>query len=305
VKVQTVSTRNPSYHTWNPKLFEAPGIFSTIYQELLYFKSFLDWPLLDDLNLFLKTHYPLVMGGMGITLKCVPQPSTRASVPDPFLPWESKELDFNYQLRIALKGEIHTRTRNWHDFFNFITWCLLPQTKATLNRAHFWEYEKRASFPWNKASFPKRSLAQDALTLLDEGGLLWVTSCPALYRSLKEGNWKECFLDQRNQLQTHFFGVVLGHALFEDVLKGKQTVHASSLGLLVDPSFFSLSETQQKGWLDSQFSQELDRLKETLCPQMLSPMPLFGLPQFRQSPWDSSEILNTNYYRESRNSFKI
>jgi len=54
----------------------------------------------------------------GQALKIVPQDGRAHQFADHYAP------------RIYMTGEVQTRTNNWHDFFQFLTWLIFPRTKA-------------------------------------------------------------------------------------------------------------------------------------------------------------------------------
>lgn len=70
----------------------------------------------------------------------------------------------DYELRVYNFGEVQTRLRNWHDFFNALAWLIFPHTKAALNR--------RQVEGWDPTLI--RTREQDRLAMFDEGGVILV-----------------------------------------------------------------------------------------------------------------------------------
>ena len=70
----------------------------------------------------------------------------------------------HYEQRIAERGAIATRERNWHDLLNALVWMRYPAIKQALNRRQMTEIARMG---------PKqRSRAQYAMTHFDEAGVI-------------------------------------------------------------------------------------------------------------------------------------
>jgi hypothetical protein len=68
-------------------------------------------------------------------------------------------------------GRVPTRSESWHDFFNVMMFAAFPRSKATLHHRHRTILEAR--LPLAVTKLPgARTTEQDALTMLDEGGVL-------------------------------------------------------------------------------------------------------------------------------------
>ena len=103
--------------------------FSPIFSPLKFwaekFSKFKDaWPELNDYEEILSALPEPILSQSGKALKVVAQ----AGKPGHF--------SEHYAPRIYFSGEIQTRTENWHDFFQFITWFMFPKTKAVINAIH-------------------------------------------------------------------------------------------------------------------------------------------------------------------------
>ena len=93
-----------------------------------------------------------------------------------------------YEHHIAATGRVPTRD-NAHDLFNGLVWLRHPAFKTALNRAHV------AAPP---APPGRRGPVRDALTLLDESGLL-LAAPPALRTALHAQDWTTLFVTQRER----------------------------------------------------------------------------------------------------------
>jgi len=97
------------------KLSKSPTISKTP-KQTRHFLGFRQWPQLDD--------YRTLFSQSGIPV----QPVAQAG--------EITRFEEQYEPRVFLKQEIQTRTENWHDFFQFLTWFMFPKTKAVINAIH-------------------------------------------------------------------------------------------------------------------------------------------------------------------------
>jgi hypothetical protein len=90
------------------------------------------------------------------------------------VPGQPLDLDSMYDACIV-RGVVPTRPCNWHDFMNALVWATFPQAKAALHRR---QHELiRAWVPPGATRLPNaRTREQDALALLDEGGILLLQS---------------------------------------------------------------------------------------------------------------------------------
>lgn len=102
----------------------------------------------------------------------------------------------NYEHRIYEHGEIQTRIHNWHDFFNAMAWVLFPQTKAALN----------ARQVLGGVPGVVRTREQDRLAMMDEGGVVMA----------------------QGQV------LMLGHALMESMVYGKQDIRAMAFSVTAE-----------------------------------------------------------------------
>jgi len=158
-----------------------------------------------------------------------------------------------YEQHVAATGRVPTRD-NAHDLFNGLVWLRHTHFKAALNRAHL------AAPP---APPGRRGPLRDALTLLDESGLLLVGPRP-LRQALEAQDWASLFLGQRALWQQAQL-CVIGHALLEKLLAPRKPLCARVL--FVDDI-------------------EAPALPEVLVPAQLPPLPVLGIPGW----WPPNEV---------------
>lgn len=150
-----------------------------------------------------------------------------------------------YERHVAATGRVPTRD-NAHDLFNGLVWLRCPAFKAALNAAHL------AAPP---APLGQRGPVRDALTLLDESGLL-LAAPPALAQALCAQDWTALFVTHRD-LWRQARALVVGHALLEKLLAPRKPLCARVL--LVD-------------------DVQAPALPKDLTPAALPPLPVLGIP---------------------------
>lgn len=166
-----------------------------------------------------------------------------------------------YEQHIAATGRVPTRD-NAHDLFNGLVWLRCPAFKAALNRAH-------VQAP--PAPPGRRGPLRDALTLLDESGLL-LAAPAALQQALRAQDWRRLFITGR-ELWPQAQALVVGHALLEKLLAPRKPLCARVL--LVDDI-------------------EAPRLPAALAPGDLPPLPVLGIPGW----WPPNEV--ADFYADDR-----
>lgn len=150
-----------------------------------------------------------------------------------------------YEQHVAATGRVPTRD-NAHDLFNGLVWLRCPGFKAALNAAHI------AAPP---APAGRRGPLRDALTLLDESGLLLAGPAP-LRQALQAQDWTALFATHR-ALWREARPLIVGHALLEKLLAPRKPLCARVL------------------WVKD---VEAPVLPATLTPADLPPLPVLGIP---------------------------
>jgi hypothetical protein len=195
-----------------------------------------------------------------------------------------------YERRIHDTGEVPTRAANWHDLFNGLVWCRLPQTKLAMNALHY-----RALDPAPRAA---RGPLRDAVTLLDESGVAVFSRDPDLLDAIAAGQWKQAFVARRDSWQDGARIVVCGHALLEKFLRPYKSITAHAL-------LFYLPDTPDKVPGESGLDPLLARQLRSGCldvgPGALTPLPLAGIPGWwAAGPQDAEFYADTSVFRPRR-----
>lgn len=194
----------------------------------------------------------------------VPRPASGGGAPLRFVPAHSGGSP--YEQRIHLRGEVPTRSDNWHDAFNALVWLRFPQTKAALNARHVRELRDDGV----------RGAARDAATLFDESGVIVACADDALADALREHRWREAFVERRQDLVRQVRFVVFGHALYDQLrapfhgLCGKALYLPLTEGATGAPAFIEE--------LDILLAVRLGEQNFLATPAALHPLPMLGIP---------------------------
>ncbi len=220
------------------------------WRELLAeFESHPTWPTLSELE-----ERWLVARGVttrtGLPLRLVRDHKPRRRKKD-------RPLSEEYDVRVA-RGEVPTRERSWHDFFNVGAFARFPRIKAAIHaeNAECLEVERahRAALP-EVGVVGRRSRVRDTRALLDEGGVLLATAPRAVEvarRELAAGNTGALReLAARGELRPW----VLGHALLEHAARSAlgERLGAPPRGL----TWVVACDPEDVGSLDVGFAAEL------------------------------------------------
>ena len=209
-------------------------------------------------------------------------------------PMTSFRSDFGFNLKGDLCGlryedyvmhhrRIPFRTQDAHDFFHALCWYRWPNTKVALFHAH-----------WEEG--PQRNARRDALTLLDECGVVLVAEDSSHLSALRAMDWHALFVDgHRAWLADHIQLFVVGHALFEQACRPYIGWCVKALPLQVDSMWKWQERSAQCQQVDAWLcAQVQDALRH---PQELFPLPILGIPGFWECQ-DEGFYRNKNYFRQ-------
>lgn len=202
-----------------------------------------------------------------------------------------------YAPRIYFTGELQTRTENWHDYFQFLTWLMFPNTKALINSLHIDPARERFAVGHAKG---RRSPVENMLSLFDEGGAVLVSSQPALLDLVREFRWKALFWEQRDAVQRDLDCVSFGHALYEKALAPYQGMTANCILLICDPAYFTWDWPARWAWIDEQLTVRLSDRLALQSPHDLQPFPVLGMPGWDAENATEQYYDNVDYFRAGR-----
>lgn len=194
-----------------------------------------------------------------------------------------------YETHIHDSGAVPTRDGDWHDFFNALSWCIWPRSKAALNAAHVREIAIRRA-----GGLAGRGARRDALTQFDECGLLVVSSDPAVPELLAAHAWLEVFWHRRRQLPGSTAFLVFGHGSWEQLRNPFVGLCAKTVHRVVPRQWFHLDRDERQretdAWLAAGIASD-DLLRN---PRALHPLPLLGIPGV------TPDNACADYYRDTR-----
>jgi hypothetical protein len=198
-----------------------------------------------------------------------------------FVAQEQKDDIFEngYEPRIFLKGEVQTRENSWHDFFNALVWHAFPQTKRMINAL---QYENQRSRYPNKDRLP----AENMLTLFDENGAVVLSQNDMLLELIREHQWHELFWRRREEVKRDLRIVIIGHGLYEKCLSPYVGMIAQAL----------LLPARNERSIDTYVSEFLMSHK-ALTTDLLSPLPILGIPGWWPDNNNENFYANKNYFR--------
>lgn len=245
------------------------------------------FPTLQDCNALLTAHQPTITVHGGRLLRFVAQENGK-------LPFEAQ-----YEPRCYLKGEVPTRANNWHDLLNALVWLTFPKAKAAINARHYQALTESETDD-TPISCSQRGVVRDAITLLDESGVIVPYADAELANLLRNFQWKELFWQQRIQVQASMGFFLFGHGLYEKALKPYVGMTGQGLLLPVEQTFFAWQLAQQMAHLDNLLSDYLSAPEHCRNTRELSPVPLLGVPGWAAENESAAYYDNTTYFRSGR-----
>lgn len=195
-----------------------------------------------------------------------------------------------YEEHIYQTGEVSTREDNWHDLFNALVWSAFPRLKAAMNAAHH-----RAA---RSHTGPGRGPVRDALTLLDECGVILASTDRSLLEALSRRDWQRAFVERRSAWQEQTRVLVCGHALLEKCLRPYKAMTAHAVLVAVTPDRWEAPGGQWQATVDSWLAAALSQGRILRSPADLSPLPVMGIPGWwREAQQDEAFYNDSGVFR--------
>lgn len=263
--------KNPGPQTWQADFLERTPMMAPLRAAGKHLRG-ASWPTLEAL----QPPAPLYTAS-GMMLRFVPQGAKPASFAE------------QYEPRIYLRGEVQTRTENWHDLFNALAWLVFPRAKAAINDQHY-----RAAVTQRPGQ--NRHPARHKLTLFDESGVAVLCADPKLAELLRDHRWRELFWQCRAAVQDAMRFFVFGHSLYEKSLHPYIGLSGHGLILPVAAEFLQADPPARLAQLDTLLAERLSQ------PQSLSytPVPLLGVPGWWAGNETETFYDDTGYFRPKR-----
>ncbi|WP_416305157.1 DUF3025 domain-containing protein [Neptunicella sp. SCSIO 80796] len=192
-----------------------------------------------------------------------------------------------YEQIIFRRHIIPTRMQNWHDLFNACIWLNFPLSKAELNRQHMQDI--------NQFGLNPRTPRRNRITHFDECGVLLAYSDEHIPALLRERQWKQAFVDCRQQWGGQVDAVLFGHANYEMLLQPFIGLTGKFLGLRVSEQYWSADWQQKCKILDNALLEQLEH-NVLADKNSLSPLPLLGIPDWYEQNQHAEFYQNKNYF---------
>ena len=279
------NTRIDALVPWHGDFADASPLFDPIRPLVARYRDYAEWPGLADLQAGLDALPEPIRMYSGKALKIVPQDDKPHS------------FEQHYAPRIYLSGEIQTRTENWHDFFQYLTWFIFPKSKAVINAIHIPRARARIEAG---GDIGRRSPMENMLSLFDEGGAVLVSSDESLLQLVRDFRWKELFWGRRDELAQSFDCVTFGHAMYEKALAPYLGMTANTILLHTAADYFTWPLAERLAWIDAELAALFTAGERYTQPRDLNPFPILGMPG-----WDAANAAegyydNTHYFRTGR-----
>jgi len=188
----------------------------------------------------------------------------------------------DYEASILATGGVPTRTQNWHDLLNALTWLALPRTKQALNAV-----QCRALENGNQ----QRGPLSDAATLFDESGLVLAGPDPGLAEDLRARRWQRACVERREDWR-QVTVLVVGHAVLEKLLNPWPgiTAKCAFLELPANPHPGMVDQALARFWLEGGIARPAD----------LFPLPVLGVPGWWPANEEGGFYENVKVFRPAR-----
>jgi hypothetical protein len=237
---------------WNAAFAEHSPLLVTLRAAALQFAGG-NWPALPRLQEVIARAG--IRTASGLPLRLVPQAAAA---------------DISYEQRLYASGELEFREHNWHDLFNVLVWLTFPRAKAALNARH------HAALPAGNAG--GRGPVRDALTLLDESGVIVLSVDAELLDMIRDFRWKPLFWERRAAVIACMEFLPFGHALCEKALAPYKGITGRGWLLEVDRDFFGLSAAERLQKIDQRLALQIADPQALRHTHELAPLPVLGVP---------------------------
>ncbi|MEN8171014.1 MAG: DUF3025 domain-containing protein [Pseudomonadota bacterium] len=279
------NTRIDAMVPWNPEFDAGKPMFEPLRPLFEPFRRFAQWPGLETYQQLLDAVDEPIRTQHGAALKIVAQEG------------KPNHFEQHYAPRIYLSGEIQTRTENWHDFFQLLTWFIFPKTKAVINAIHIPKAKRRIE---GGGDVGRRSPVENMLSLFDEGGVVITSSDESLLQLIRDFKWKELFWQRREELVQKFDCITFGHAMYEKGLMPYIGMTANTILLHVDGAYFAKPVAERLAYIDERLAGIFKAGDQYTKPRDLNPFPILGMPGWDADNADESYYDNSNYFRPGR-----
>jgi hypothetical protein len=151
-----------------------------------------------------------------------------------------------------------------------------------------------------KQTGKKRTPARDAITHLDESGVIITFSNPQLKVLLKNHSWQELFVHSRQRWWQQIGAFIFGHGLYEKAFQPFIGFTGKAYCVEVDEAFFQQDKRQQYQILDQLLCADIQKNDSLSDSHHLSPLPVLGVPGWWADNESPEFYDNQDYFRPKR-----
>ncbi len=175
-----------------------------------------------------------------------------------------------YEYRIFGTGAVPTRPGERHDAFNALCWLAFPELKRACNALHVAALAQAPATPG-----ARRGPLRDALTLLDESGVIVLCAAPLLGDLLGRREWKALFREHRAEVAHAMRFLVCGHALYEKLLAPYPGITGRALLIPAPVALLDQAFEVQRQFADEGAAR---LLRAGVSAAQTVPLPIAGIP---------------------------
>ena len=196
-----------------------------------------------------------------------------------------------YEQIIFEDKQIPTRDDSWHDFFNALIWSEFPTCKAYLNHLHMVDIKAHGVHP--------RTKLRNKITLLDECGVIVLTTNKELKHAFEQQNWQAIFLNSRVSWFENTMPYMFGHAIYESLLQ--PFIGLTGKAMIIEvASIETINKCKDKHYLDALVLEYLQQSSVFEKAKPFFPLPILGVPTWYSESQDTEFYANTDYFMPKR-----
>jgi len=242
------------------------GAMSSIAGEL---RTLAERPLFEPLAAAMRGLHSVDIDALNESVARMASCTTAVGRPVRFVPPDDDPIA--YEARVYERGEVLTRTANWHDLFNALVWLRFPRAKAALNAVHAREIRSQPN------SFV-RSPRRDAATQFDESGLVVLSADPELLDLLSARRWVELFWARRAEVVRGMRFLAFGHGLYDALRSPFYGLCGRAALIEVDDEVIGAPIDAQLALADQVLAERFLRLDVYPRAKCFAPLPMLGIP---------------------------
>ena len=167
----------------------------------------------------------------------------------------TRQRALDYETKILVTGRVPLRPGDWHDAFNALAWIAWPAFKREVNALHVASAEPGAP--------SRRGALRDALTLLDESGVIVLSADAELATLLRGREWRALFCDRRARVARAMRFLVCGHALCDKLRAPYPSLTGRALIVAVPAGVMDRDVDAQRRHADGMAADSLSTLGST------------------------------------------